>query len=322
VVQYRHFRNTDPPALAALWNDCFTVRGAVRLRHSTPLEYHVFAKPYFDPAGLILAEEEGGPVGFVHAGFGPNEDGTNISTAAGVVCALGVRPAHRRRGIGTELLARAEAYLRGRGASALYAGPIYPFTPFYFGLYGGSDMPGFLVSDADADRFFTHHGYAVYQTSRVLQRRLDKPVGLADPRFPGHRNRFELRIEPRKRVGTWWHEASQGLVEPFDFRLEEKQGGQFAGHASVWEMEGFSWRWNQPSVGVTEIEIRPDLRHQGVSKFLLAQILRYLQDQFFGIAEVQTLEPNEVAARLCLSLGFEQVDTGRAYQRTDAPPPA
>jgi ribosomal protein S18 acetylase RimI-like enzyme len=322
VVQYRHFRNTDPPGLVALWNECFTGRGVVRLRHSTPLEYHVFAKPYFDPAGLILAEDEGVPVGFVHAGFGPNEAGTSVSTAAGVICVLGVRPAYRRRGIGSDLLRRAESYLRGRGAAALYAGQIYPFTPFYFGLYGGSDMPGFLTSDAQADPFFTHRGYAVYQTSQVLQRRLDRPLSLADTRFTACRTRFEFRMEQRRSVGTWWHEASQGFVEPFDFRLEEKPASQFVAHASVWEMEGFSWRWNQPAIGLTEIEVRPDLRRQGVAKYLLAQILRYLQDQFFGIVEVQILEPNEVAMRLCLSLGFETVDIGRAYQRSDSLPTA
>src|SRR5262249_36091167 len=184
--------------------------------------------------------------GFVHAGFGPLPDLSSVCTAAGVTCALGVRPAYRRQGIGADLLRRAEAYLQERGATTLFAGAIQPLTPFYLGLYGGSDLAGFLASDPDADPFFRHRGYRVYQTTQVFQRRLDKTISLVDTRFMALRNRFDLRIEPRKQVSSWYQEASLGLIEPFDFRLEEKPGGQVAAQASVWEMEGFSWRWNQP----------------------------------------------------------------------------
>jgi ribosomal protein S18 acetylase RimI-like enzyme len=318
VVQYRSFRNTDPPALAEIWNEACTGRGAVRLRHSSPLEQHVFAKPYFDPRGLVIAEEAGAQVGFVHAGFGPNGDETGLSRAVGVICVLGVRAAYRRRGIGTGLLCQAEAYLKDNGATALVAGQVRPLDPFYLGLYGGSDMPGFLASDAAAEPFFTRHAYQVAQTTLVFQRRLERPLSVADPRFAQLRGRYDLRIGPRKTVGTWWQEASLGLIEPFDFRLEDKQTGQPAAQTSVWEMEGFSWRWNQPAVGLTDILVRPDLRRQGLAKFLLVQILRYLQEQFFGIVEVQTPQPNEAAVKLFRSLGFEQVDVGHSFRRNSS----
>src|SRR4051794_15510490 len=72
VIHYRTFRNPDPPALLEVWNACCTSRGAAPFRVTTLLEYFTFAKPYFDPAGMILAVEDGKVVGFVHAGFGPN----------------------------------------------------------------------------------------------------------------------------------------------------------------------------------------------------------------------------------------------------------
>src|SRR5437660_6414253 len=129
VVQYRPFRNTDPPALADVWNQALTGRGVVRLRHSSPLENYVFNKPYFDPAGMIIAEEGGLLVGFVHAGFGPNDARTAVAPSVGVTCLLAVRPSHRRRGIGSELLHHAEAYLSAQGATTLRAGPMAPFNP-------------------------------------------------------------------------------------------------------------------------------------------------------------------------------------------------
>jgi ribosomal protein S18 acetylase RimI-like enzyme len=318
VVNYRSFRNTDPPLLVDIWNDAMNGRGAVHLRHSTPLEHHVFAKPYFDPSGLIVAEEDGLGLGFVHAGFGANDTETAPSISSGVTCMLLVRPAQRRRRIGSELLRRSEDYLRSRGANTLYAGPVRPFNPFYLGLYGGSELPGFLASDPMADPFFTHHGYQVFQTSLVLQRPLNRPTNVVDGRFGAFRNRFDLRITPRHESGTWWQEASLGLVEPFDFRLEEKKGGELAAQTSVWEMEGFSCRWNHPAVGLTDVTVRPDLRRQGLGKFMLAQILRYLQEQFFGLVEVHVLEQNGSAVRLFRAVGFEQVDLGRAYRKGDS----
>jgi len=80
-------------------------------------------------------------------------------------------------------------------------------------------------------------------------------------------------------------------------------------------METFSWTWGLPTVGVVNVEVLADLRRQGLAKFLLANLLRYLQEQYFALVEMQTAERNQVAVKLCRSLGFEQVDFGRTYRR-------
>jgi ribosomal protein S18 acetylase RimI-like enzyme len=315
VVTYRTFRNTDPPALVEVWNAAFNGRGAVRLRTSTPLERHAFAKPHFDPAGLILAQENGTCVGFCHAGFGGNREEKALDRTAGVTCVVGVLPTHRRRGIGSELLKRSEAYLRESGATQLFAGAMYPLDPFYLGMYGGSDVPGFLTSDDGAEAFFARHAYRPARTSLVLQRRLNQPMKIIDARFVAHRLHFDVRVAPRLSRMSWWQECVFGLVEPLEFLLEEKPAGKFAGRVLAWEMEGFSLRWSQPSVGLCRLEVREDLRRQGVGRFFLSQVLRYVQEQFFEVAEIHVPETNEPAVKLCRGLGFEQVDVGRQYQR-------
>jgi ribosomal protein S18 acetylase RimI-like enzyme len=284
------------------------------------LENYVFAKPYFDPKGLIVAVEDNVQVAFAHAGFGPNADRTALApTSSGVICQIGVRPSHRHRGIGSELLRRCEDYLTAAGARELYAGPMVPVNPFYFGLYGGSELPGFLASDADADPFLRRHGYEVQSSTHVFQRMLNRPVTVADGRFAGLRRHFDVRIVPRTGIVSWWQECVFGPVEIVEFRLEDKSTCQPVARTAVWEMDLFSWRWNQPSVGIVEVEVREDLRRQGMAKFLLTQMLHYLQDQFFGLAEVQAPEGNEAALKLYQGLGFEQVDTGRLYKKTTSP---
>lgn len=315
MLHYRTFRNTDPPSLARAWNAAFTGRGAVRLRHSAPLEHYVFAKPYFDPAGLIVAEEDGAVVGFAHAGFGPSTDRKRLCTAEGIVCLLGVVPSHRRRGVGTELLRRCEAYLASRGAQAVYAGASVPRNPFYLGLYGGSESPGFLSSDPTAEPFFGRHGYRACETWSVFQLRLNRPLNVLDARFAGLRRGFEVRAQPQTGPIDWWQTAVFGPLELLEFALEDKGKRQVVARAEVWEMDGFSQRWGEAAVALAGVEVQPEARRQGLAKYLLAQTFRYLQDQYFTLVEAHAPAGNDAATALFRSLGFEQVDTGKVYQK-------
>src|SRR6516225_787996 len=169
--------------MAHVWNAACTGRGAVQLRHSSPLEHFVFAKPYFDPAGLILASDGAAPVGIAHAGFGATPEGDKLSTAKGVICLVGVVPSHRRRGIGSELLRRCEDYLRRRGAKELYAGGMTPLNPFYLGVYGGSNSPGFLMSEPAAEPFLARHSYRPQELCQVFHLKLNHLYNVVDPRF-------------------------------------------------------------------------------------------------------------------------------------------
>jgi ribosomal protein S18 acetylase RimI-like enzyme len=315
-MRYRHFRNADPPAVVGLWNEALTHRGAVELRSHTALDNAVFNKPYFDPTGFFVAEDEAGRLaGFAHAGFGPNDDLSALDYARGVVCAVAVRPEHRRKKVGTELLHRCEEYLRQHGAATLRAGPIRPVKPFYLGVYGGSNAAGFLKSDPDAEPFFLAQGYRPDGRVLVFDRRLDLPLNIVDARFGVLRKRYEPQALPQARLGSWWRECVLGPLEPFEFRLDDRATGQTAARALFWEMTDYGWRWGAPAAGVIDVQVRNDLRRQGLGKFLLAQLLRHLQEQYFAVAEVQVPGEDETAARLFRSLGFVQVDEGVSYTK-------
>jgi ribosomal protein S18 acetylase RimI-like enzyme len=322
VAQYRTFRNTDPPGLMEVWNQAFKGRGAVPLTHASLLESHVFAKPYFDPAGLIIAHDGGRVIGFCHGGFGPNADESGLALEKGVVALVAVAPAYQRQGVGSELLRRCEDYLRGRGARVLYGGSTTDWNPFYEGLYGGSESAGFLASDPAAAPFLERHGYRPWKVYPVLQRRLAGSVSIADGRFAGLRRRFELGVSPRRGVSSWWRECVLGPLELIDFRLEEKVNGNVAARLSVWEMEGYGRLWGESAVGLVELEVRPDLRRQGLARFLLAQTFRYLQDQYFSLVEAEVAEDDEAACGAFRGVGFAQVDTGHIYRKEPPGPTA
>jgi ribosomal protein S18 acetylase RimI-like enzyme len=313
VIHYRTFRNTDPPGLVHIWNQCFTGRGAVAFRGSTLIEYCLFAKPYFDPAGTIVAIEEEERVGFALAGFGPTPDGTGLDRSTGVLCALGVLPSHQRRGVGSELLRRGEEYLRSRGASHIFAGPLAPRNPFTFALYGGCNSPGFLDSDADARPFFEKRGYRLSDTTQVLQRSLDEPLAVADVRFSGFRQKYEIHARSLP-AARWYQEGVLGPIEVVEYRLIDRQSHEEVGHAQLWELETFRPRWNEHGVAINELEIIPNQRRCGLGKFLLAQIIRHLQEQFFTLVELQVAENNSAGLELAGLLGFRPIDTGRCFE--------
>lgn len=309
MFEFRPFRNTDPPRLVEIWNECFQGRGSYPIRSQMSFEGSVFSKPYFDRNGLILACDNGAPVGFAHGGFAANSDQSALDKTTGVVCVVAVRPSHRRRNIGGELLRRVESYLTSNGASSLQAGPGRPNNPFYLGLYGGSDSPGILASDPAAEPFFERYGYTAATKRDVYQRRLDQPVSLPDFRVMQHRKRYDIVAQPTSGLSSWWQERIVGLIEPVEFRLEDRLGNVPVGRAIVWELDGFSAKWNKPSAGIYEFIIRADQRGFGLGKFFLVHLLRYVQEQFFGICECH-VNGGSSESKFLASMEFEKVDEG------------
>jgi ribosomal protein S18 acetylase RimI-like enzyme len=315
VTIYRRFRNTDPPALADVWNESHTARGAYPLRTPGLLERWVFSKSYFDPDGLIVAVDDDGKIqGYALAGFAPTKELNALSFAEGVICSVAVRPTARRKGIGRGLVQQCEEYLARKGARLFRAGPVWPQCPFGFGLYGGTNCPGFLASDPDADPFFRALGYTSQSQTLVYQRKLDQPLTVADARFGMLRRRYEVQVLRAAAVGSWWHDNVWGTLDPVEFRMVDKLANNMpCARAVVWELEGYGWRWGFPSAGILDIAVRPDLRRQGMAKLLLSQILRFLQDQFFGICELQAETTCPEVVGLCKSVGLDQVDVGTSY---------
>ena len=69
MIEYRPFRNSDPPQLVRLWHESGLGRGAARGFSYDALDRLLLGQHYFDRAGLIVACDGTQIVGFVHAGF-------------------------------------------------------------------------------------------------------------------------------------------------------------------------------------------------------------------------------------------------------------
>ena len=314
MLEYRTFRNGDPPEILEVWKASRESRAFAAVRTCDALETLLFAKPYFDPNGFILAVSDGRIVGFAHSGFGAKDDKQGIDYSLGAVYLVRVHPAFRRQGVGTNLLRLSQDYLARRGAKIQYFGGMYPLNAFYVGLYGGSELPGLLESDTSARGFATAQGYEPFDKCLVYQRKIDDLPRVNDTRIALLRRTVEVQAEPWPLPTSWWDAAVLGNMPSLRYEMIERETQVPIGHAWVWEMECFGQAWGFPTVGITDFRIEPAYRRRGYGKLLLLTMLKHLKEQQIELVELQTMSTNDSAQGLYEGLGFNKVDTGQAFR--------
>lgn len=315
MIDYRAFHNTDPPKLMRLWNQCGLGRGAARGFPCEAFDATILAEPYFDKPGLIVAAEGPEVVGFAHAGFGANAEGTALSRQSGVICMVMVRPDRRKQNIGRELIARAEGYLRGAGAKEIFAGEAFPRNPFYLGLYGGSESAGFLESDANAAPFFAALGYEPAERRLLFRRDISQRNEPFDPRLVAIRRKVQLAITDHPVGASWWWMTREGRLDSICFSLLPAAGGAPLATMTCWGMDLQSQTWRQRTVGLMDFHVPEPERRKGYAKALLLEVVRRLRDELVTHVEVVVSDTDAPALAMIRKIGFEQVDAGIVYRK-------
>jgi ribosomal protein S18 acetylase RimI-like enzyme len=279
------------------------------------LEQFVFSKQYFDREGLIVAVRDGRPVGFAHAGFGPDEEETVLSTDLGTTYLLMLHSEHRDDALADELLARSEAYLQDRGAKVLYAGGIRPLMAFYLGLYGGSELAGVLATDPVLVDACRRNGYR--EIDRVLVLRRD--LGRLRPAVTWEQRRLRRMATCDERycpaAGSWWQATTTGAFERLDFCLENSHSKQPLASVSFWDIEPLSTGWRVPTAGMYDLHVAPEARRQGLATYLLGETFTRLRNRGIVLVEAQTMRGNTPALAMYQKLGFETVDHGYVFRK-------
>jgi ribosomal protein S18 acetylase RimI-like enzyme len=315
VYNFRPFRNTDPPWLAEIWRDQPPQRELMQPMTAGLLEQLVFSKPYFDPEGLIVLLSDERPIGFVHAGFGANDQYNGLSTEIGTTYQLMLRADRRNEALADELLKRSEEYLRGRAAKVIYAGGMRPLNAFYLGLYGGSELPGILVGDPFLHDTCRRNGYREIDRTAILV------LELANFRQPIARNLRQLRREmnfqeyPTPPTRSWWEACTTGAFERVRFSLARSGGSEMLADVWFWDVEPLSTSWGAPAAGMFDLDVPADQRRKGLATFLLAEAFERLRGRGVVLVEAQTMQHNEPAIRLYEKLGFKKVDEGIVYRK-------
>ena len=315
VIEYRHYRNSDPPRILTLWNQSgFARGGATGISHDL-LDQLLFSQPYFDRRGLILACEDDRLVGMVHAGFGCNEHRTDLNPLDGVICQLLVHPERHRQGIGRELMDRAKRYLVEQGSTTIHAGPGPGRDPFYCGLYGGSESAGFLATDEDAAEFLASCGFEAAERFVVYQRPLELEAGEAvDFRSVQWKRQVRIEISAQNNDGDWWWNNRFGRLDYVRFRLLQKENDEVLASLTLIGLDQFIPKWNSRAIGLADIHVAENRRRQGLGRLLITETLRRLKQETISLVESHAIESDVALMGLLTSCGFQRIDAGTQYR--------
>lgn len=320
MIEYRPFRNSDPPELVRVWNGAGLGRGAVQDLAPEVLDQVNLSQPHFQRNGLILAVREGRAVGFVHAGFALKEDDSGFDPQRGVICAVVVEPKSRRQGVGRELVRRAEEYLHSSGARTISAGPAPGRDPFFVGLYGGSRPAGFLESDPDAAPFFKKLGYTPSERHLIYQREVPGPSEPVHFRLIGIRRKLEVVGSLQPTEMTWGWGARFGRLDTLEFLLcpKGKPGTDTLARVTLMGLDNYIAKWQRRAVGLAELFVPPSERRKGFGQALVLDICRKLKDEMIQCIDAHAGESNPAARGLLESCGFQQVDVGTEFVKQSA----
>ncbi len=276
----------------------------------TTLEEHLFAKPYFDRQGLLVAEEQGEMIGFVHAGLGADSEQCAIDASLGVV-ALFVPPDEGSHdSVAAELLGAAEAYLRDHGVVRAIAGGVSPQHPFYLGLYGGALLPGIAESDKWLLEQFSSAGFERTGERHILRRSLTGFRPPVDRDLMRIRRTHQLESCETPVADHWCEACTLGVLNRRRYKLVSRSGNEVAAMVDVWDMEPLSGSWGLNAMGVCCWDGCEGPSEPLCHLFLLGETMKKLSSEGVSILEIQ-VSPEETARRdVCRRLGFEQVERG------------
>ncbi len=304
-VQFRSFHNSDPPRLHQLWHSCQLGRNAAEGFSCDIFELFACSQPYFDRYGLILAFDGDRAVGYVHASFAVNESQTELDRRQGILSALMVHPEYRRRGIGRELVARAEQYLLAAGAQTVEAGGGLNRNGFYCGIYGGLEPSGFCSSAAAWKEFFSACGYGPGSETYILRRDLLQSRDPVIAKLLRHRRNLNLVITDRPANESWWWFVRYGQLDSLRFELRSREKDDLVASGQIIGMDIFIPKWGVRSVGIRAIHVPESQRRHGYAQALVLEICKRLREESVQLVEAHVAAENKAAVDLFTTARFE-----------------
>jgi hypothetical protein len=279
---FQKFRNCDPPGVAALWSK--QERWGLPVLPVTPamVERLVLGKLFFDPAGLSVVCKGDSLLGFVHAGFGPDEQRTGLDLRTGVICALCLDPELATPELAEGLLQTGEEYLVGRGAQQIFVGGSFFPEPFWAGLCQGGRLPGVPAEHHLLREVLESHGYRPVARREIFEVSL---VGFAPPVNPDLiriRRHYRVFAKGEPELRDWWELVTIGNFELEWFELRNIDDNQRVGWMRLVLHEGAGQNAIPTGASVWDLSVAEICNAGHLEVFLLAQVARELSVRGIG----------------------------------------
>jgi RimJ/RimL family protein N-acetyltransferase len=307
MLHFRTFLNTYPPSVVRIWQQQLPILGQIETLTTLQCENNIFAKPYFDPAGFILAFDDDGttPLGFTHAGFSKNDDSNDLDYSQGIVSMLKIVDGPQADKVADELLRLACEYLKSKGATSVHAGNHFPHAPFYRGIYGGSTVPGVIESDVNFLKAATRANFKKTDRIVVAQRTLSGFRPISGREQMAIRRKYQVNSVNDPAPKNWWENCVYGMARRERFSIFNKRDQVVSGDISFWDMKPI-YATGVRARGAYNLNVPPEFRRSGIATFLLGDALKSLMQEGIELVEAQTRESDSAACGVFEKVGFEK----------------
>ena len=320
MLSIRSFRNTDPPKLLEIWQQYFLQEAQHVVPVSTSvLQQNVFGLPFFDRQGLFLALEDGCPVGFAHASFGPNRDKSDVNPETGVVNLIMVVPQYpQKMELGRQLLEHCEEYLKAKGAKVIFGGSTRSSASFYTGLYGGCEPVGIYENEEALVSVYESSGYdTLYNTIRFEYdlRNYRTPF---TPKSVVWKRKTTINYSDELPTDNWFQSCTTIHFDWFEATAVLKPQGQKLGEvqmriAQPLEVLGLNIQI-PPTAALQNMRIDESASHQGLGTYLLGEALRRLAAELHpSRIETIVMQEEETFVKFLRKFGWKESGHGRVF---------
>ncbi|MBQ6109570.1 MAG: hypothetical protein IJK97_15260 [Thermoguttaceae bacterium] len=339
-IFYRTFRNMDGPGICLVWNRSWYAGVRGEKVRSDSFDQFIASKLFFDPAHLVVAVEapeekapnglsDGRIVGFVHGGFGPNQEMNGCDKSVGYIAMLIVEEREDQQEIRARLLYEMEKIFFRMGIRTVFAGAVYPNAPFYMGRLFGCELNGILENDPFLPQILLRNQYIAVERHHILtfilrdrlslsfgQRFLVPQVEMVTPDDSSFWR--DQANSPANRLGVpierdWWEVCAHSNMEWNRYILLDRNTSESIAWvgASVMTRNG-----QMPLLGLHHLYVKPQFRHKGFARLFLTLVLNQLQLQYHTCqVELLVSERNTSALQMFTGLHFEITSTGNVYRR-------
>ena len=281
----------------------------------TLLEAQVFAKPYFQPKNLLIAELEGKIAGMAHlVSDGPlvPDDLRKEIANLPIVLAANIPEA---ADVEDALVRAAETIARELSATSILLGGTSDPGPFYFGLAKGSCNRGALVSDTRMIELASRHGFAHQKSWRVYSRALRGFRPPVDRNQIAARRSLNVMREDDPPYTSYRDACIYMHQHRTRYALVQKQDSQELAHLTVVQMEAFSHLRGVRMSGIVDMNSL-DACTEVQAQFFLAETLRQMTEEGSAVVEAQVATDNAALTQVVETLGFEAIDELRLMRKS------
>ena len=114
---------------------------------------------------------------------------------------------------------------------------------------------------------------------------------------------------------NWWDAGVWSLHEWTRFDLVLPDGGEPIVSATFWDVDPLARSWGVQTVGLARLEDTAEARQEGLTAFLLAEVLRQYQSSGYAHFEAQADVTDQTLRALFQQLGLVEYDQGALWAK-------